>query len=129
MYHTAAVCPPALPPQGRLPSHGLVHARVSTELHVSVRLCACTLCVWLLRGWKEDLRGIGLGYRAKFVLDTARAVQARGGPAWLLGLRDPARTRSEVQAELVQLAGVCVWEAHVPCHPPPPSLPTLDPIS
>mmetsp|Transcript_6311 Transcript_6311/g.20091 ORF Transcript_6311/g.20091 Transcript_6311/m.20091 type:complete len:254 (-) Transcript_6311:5-766(-) len=52
---------------------------------------------------ESDLRALGLGYRAKYVLGTARAV-ASHPPGWLASLR--SRPREEVQAALVALPGV-----------------------
>jgi len=50
------------------------------------------------------LRGLGLGYRAKFVIGTARAVRDNGGVGWLLGLRE--RPSAEVTTSLLSLLGV-----------------------
>ena len=47
---------------------------------------------------EEQLRGIGLGYRAKYVHLTAKMIIERGGADWLATLRDKPR---EVWLELV----------------------------
>lgn len=50
----------------------------------------------------------GLGYRAKFIRETAQKLQALGKEEWLLGLR--AQARGEVQVRY-GMVGVCdlVW--------------------
>ena len=50
------------------------------------------------------LTGTGLGYRARYVKETAQAVMASGGPLWLLSLRE--RPYAEAKAALVALPGV-----------------------
>ena len=50
------------------------------------------------------LTGTGLGYRARYVKETAQAVMDFGGPAWLLGLRE--RPYADAKAALVALPGV-----------------------
>ena len=52
----------------------------------------------------EELRGLGFGYRAKFVSGTAIALRAAGGERFLLSLR--GRPRQEVQAALLAFDGV-----------------------
>lgn len=53
---------------------------------------------------EAELRTLGLGYRARFVVETTAAVQARGGLAWLHGMR--TQSREEVTAALSGLTGV-----------------------
>ncbi|KAK4536436.1 hypothetical protein CDCA_CDCA08G2461 [Cyanidium caldarium] len=53
----------------------------------------------------DDLRQHGFGYRAEFVVQAARALQARGGTAYLLALRDES-DRREVHRQLTALPGV-----------------------
>ena len=50
------------------------------------------------------LTSLGLGYRAGYVKDTAQAVMAHGGAAWLMGLR--RRSYPEAKAALMALPGV-----------------------
>eukprot|EP00958_Prasinococcus_capsulatus_P002694 scaffold233_cov548-Prasinococcus_capsulatus_cf.AAC.4 len=60
---------------------------------------------WCL--WRQaELRELGFGYRAKFIVETARALREKegGGPAWLLRLREG--TRQEAIAALCELPGV-----------------------
>lgn len=54
---------------------------------------------------EEDLRSLGVGYRAKFIKATATRVVELGGRPWLLGLRD-GRGHAQVHAALLQFAGV-----------------------
>ncbi|MDR2771186.1 MAG: hypothetical protein LBB57_04015 [Clostridiales Family XIII bacterium] len=51
-----------------------------------------------------DLAPCGLGYRAKYVIETARCVSAAGGAAWLEGLRDVPF--AEAERALLSLCGV-----------------------
>lgn len=53
---------------------------------------------------EEDLRGLGLGYRAKFVRATAIALSSKGGEEFLMSLR--SKPRKEVQAALLEFVGV-----------------------
>jgi N-glycosylase/DNA lyase len=53
---------------------------------------------------EEELRGLGMGYRAKYLRQTAAAVVGRGGAPYLLGLRGKPTT--EVQAALMAFSGV-----------------------
>lgn len=53
---------------------------------------------------EEQLRDLGFGYRANFVVSAARQVIERGGAEWLRGLREQPRVA--VQKQLVELAGV-----------------------
>ena len=51
-----------------------------------------------------ELRALGFGYRARFVVESTAAVSSNGGEAWLFALR--AKSRDEVQAALMTLCGV-----------------------
>jgi N-glycosylase/DNA lyase len=53
---------------------------------------------------EEDLRGLGLGYRAKFVRATAIALSSKGGEEFLMSLR--SKPRKEVQVALLEFVGV-----------------------
>ena len=55
---------------------------------------------------EEDLRSLGMGYRAKFICATSMSVKQRGGATWLLSLRDRSLSRRTVQSELLTLMGV-----------------------
>lgn len=59
------------------------------------RLCAAT---------EEDLRGMGLGYRAKFICKSSQTVAANGGRGWLERLR--AAPHEEARTALETLCGV-----------------------
>jgi N-glycosylase/DNA lyase len=52
----------------------------------------------------EDLAPCGLGYRARYLVETARRVAENGGAAWLDGLR--AAPLAEAEAALLSLCGV-----------------------
>jgi len=52
----------------------------------------------------EELRALGLGYRARFIRETATLLLEKGGADWLLEQRQ--RSREEVQTSLVELCGV-----------------------
>eukprot|EP00607_Mallomonas_marina_P003197 CAMPEP_0182423144 /NCGR_PEP_ID=MMETSP1167-20130531/9052_1 /TAXON_ID=2988 /ORGANISM="Mallomonas Sp, Strain CCMP3275" /LENGTH=514 /DNA_ID=CAMNT_0024601841 /DNA_START=137 /DNA_END=1681 /DNA_ORIENTATION=+ len=51
-----------------------------------------------------DLRALGMGYRARFLIGSAQLVLQHGGREWLEKLR--LRSREDVQLELLQLPGV-----------------------
>nr|QDO16309.1 N-glycosylase/DNA lyase [Lingulodinium polyedra] len=53
---------------------------------------------------EEQLRGLGFGFRAKWVAGAAAALHERGGRRWLLSLR--GRPYAEVRAALMELPGV-----------------------
>jgi 3-methyladenine DNA glycosylase/8-oxoguanine DNA glycosylase len=53
----------------------------------------------------DELRANGFGYRANFIVDTARALLSRGGNKYLLGLR-LVRDRKEIIRELATLPGI-----------------------
>jgi N-glycosylase/DNA lyase len=52
----------------------------------------------------DDMKALGLGYRARFVQATARQLLPKGGASYLLSLRD--RPYAEAKASLVSLTGV-----------------------
>ena len=51
-----------------------------------------------------DLRMVGLGYRAKFIVQAAREINQRGGEPWLRSLRTV--TYSDAKRALMELTGV-----------------------
>jgi len=53
---------------------------------------------------EERLRKLGFGYRAPYVVRTAKMVSDKGGATWLASLR--AMTREQVETHLVALHGV-----------------------
>jgi N-glycosylase/DNA lyase len=57
------------------------------------------------RATEQDLRRIGLGYRAKYVVETAKLLDSLGGEPYLRELRG-ATDPDLVQARLVRLRGV-----------------------
>ena len=61
----------------------------------------------LLRATEDELRGLGFGYRAKFIAGTAAALAAKagGGEAFLTALREGTPYR-EARAALTSLPGV-----------------------
>ena len=62
----------------------------------------------LLRATEDELRGLGFGYRAKFIAGTAAALAAkeRGGETFLAALRSEETPYREARAELTSLPGV-----------------------
>lgn len=58
----------------------------------------------LKEGSEAQLRALGFGYRARYLMETAEQVHQRGGLDWLRGLRE--LPRQEVRAQLMQLPGV-----------------------
>ena len=54
---------------------------------------------------EEELRGLGLGYRAKYIVETRDLLAECGGEEFLLGLR-AERDAAAVQAELIKFSGV-----------------------
>lgn len=53
---------------------------------------------------EAELRELGLGYRARYVRETAQLLLERGGADWLLAQRRAAR--GDAQAALIELSGV-----------------------
>jgi hypothetical protein len=45
---------------------------------------------------EEELRGLGLGYRARFIRETAQKLVELGGEEWLLALREKERKEAQV---------------------------------
>lgn len=58
----------------------------------------------LLTATEQELRDLGFGYRAKYVVASAELLQKKGGESWLMGLR--SKPREEVQQSLLELQGV-----------------------
>lgn len=58
----------------------------------------------LARATEQELRDLGFGYRARYVVETVKLLQEKGGEQWLLGLR--TKPRQEVQDALVEFQGV-----------------------
>lgn len=58
----------------------------------------------LLGASEEELRGLGMGYRAKFIVKSAEIVRDKGGPEWLYSLRKEDHIPAREQLE--QLSGV-----------------------
>ena len=63
----------------------------------------------------EDLRGLGMGYRAEYLVKSAKLVQERGGAEWLFHLKcgssnssssSSLSRRQYVQDSLMELHGV-----------------------
>ena len=57
------------------------------------------------RATEQDLRDIGMGYRAKYLIQTMETLAELGGEAYLHTLRE-TKDASEVQEALLQLCGV-----------------------
>ena len=53
---------------------------------------------------EQALRDLGLGYRGRFVCETAASLQEKGGEAWLTALRQAGRV--ECQKALLEFTGV-----------------------
>ncbi|CAM9302366.1 unnamed protein product, partial [Scytosiphon promiscuus] len=56
------------------------------------------------RATEADLRAMGFGYRAKYIVESARAMHANGGETWALEMRN--KERDEVRNQLITLCGV-----------------------
>eukprot|EP00127_Corallochytrium_limacisporum_P005898 Clim_evm43s214 gene=Clim_evmTU43s214 len=54
---------------------------------------------------EQRLRDLGFGYRAKFIVQSARQLNERGGIPWLYSLRDEM-THGEAKDHLMQLHGI-----------------------
>ena len=55
---------------------------------------------------EDELRELGLGYRAKFVCSSAQTVVRNGGAQWLHALRSPGTSLEEARTALETLHGV-----------------------
>lgn len=53
---------------------------------------------------EEELKDLGFGYRAKYIVGSAKMVQSKGGAVWLDSLRECSR--DEAKTQLVSLPGV-----------------------
>lgn len=62
-------------------------------------------CDTLSKLSETELRGIGLGYRAPYILKSAAMLVEKGGGSWLHTLRSPDIDRAYVQQQLLQFAG------------------------
>lgn len=51
-----------------------------------------------------DSKRSGFGYRAKYIVDSAKLMHSKGGEDWTLDMR--TKERDEVRAQLVTLCGV-----------------------
>ena len=74
-------------------------------------LCVCLtssffiLCPLVFRVSCLDVSTpLGFGYRAKYIVDSAKLMHANGGEDWALDLR--SKDREEVRAQLITLCGV-----------------------
>eukprot|EP00752_Nemacystus_decipiens_P009391 g8394.t1 len=56
------------------------------------------------RATEADLRAMGFGYRAKYIVESAKLIHAKGGEQWALDMRN--NERDEVRSQLVTLCGV-----------------------
>ncbi|CAM9499235.1 unnamed protein product, partial [Hapterophycus canaliculatus] len=56
------------------------------------------------RATEADLRAMGFGYRAKYIVESAKVMHSNGGEAWALEMR--SKERGEVRDQLVTLCGV-----------------------
>ena len=55
---------------------------------------------------EDELRSLGTGYRAKFILQSAATVLENGGRDWLQGLRENATSHLDARDALITLHGV-----------------------
>eukprot|EP00903_Cladosiphon_okamuranus_P011070 g10450.t2 len=74
-------------------------AKLPLELHSFPTVDALAM-----RATEADLRAMGFGYRAKYIVESAKMMRAKGGEQWALDMRK--KERSEVRALLVTLCGV-----------------------
>ncbi|CAN0455077.1 unnamed protein product, partial [Ectocarpus sp. 12 AP-2014] len=56
------------------------------------------------RATEADLRAMGFGYRAKYIVDSAKLIHSNGGAGWALDMRN--KDRDEVRSQLMTLCGV-----------------------
>mmetsp|Transcript_40736 Transcript_40736/g.105725 ORF Transcript_40736/g.105725 Transcript_40736/m.105725 type:complete len:287 (-) Transcript_40736:3837-4697(-) len=59
----------------------------------------------LAKAKEDDLRALGLGYRAKFITTSASQIMSKGGEEWLQSLRQE-KDNSIVRSQLTELNGV-----------------------
>eukprot|EP00349_Pseudokeronopsis_sp_Brazil_P011334 CAMPEP_0202976668 /NCGR_PEP_ID=MMETSP1396-20130829/79610_1 /ASSEMBLY_ACC=CAM_ASM_000872 /TAXON_ID= /ORGANISM="Pseudokeronopsis sp., Strain Brazil" /LENGTH=88 /DNA_ID=CAMNT_0049714423 /DNA_START=81 /DNA_END=344 /DNA_ORIENTATION=+ len=52
----------------------------------------------------ERLERLGFGYRGKYILESTKVIEKKGGEAWLLGLR--GKPNFQVREELCKLPGI-----------------------
>lgn len=58
----------------------------------------------LMKATEQELRDLGFGYRAKYIVASAKTLDEKGGEDWLMALR--TKPREEVQESLLELQGV-----------------------
>eukprot|EP01084_Bolivina_argentea_P010616 19779_1 len=80
-------------------------ADVNFEDSTNISLYSFPMLDELACATEEDLRGLGFGYRAKFVVLTVKDLKEKGGHKWLEGLRKYANPM-EVQSLLCSFNGV-----------------------
>jgi N-glycosylase/DNA lyase len=69
------------------------------------KIFTSTFAFALQRAIQEtELRDLGFGYRAKYIVKAAEQVEEKGGDKWLQELRDG--DREHVQCELTYLMGI-----------------------
>ncbi|CAM9361973.1 unnamed protein product [Pylaiella littoralis] len=56
------------------------------------------------RSTETDLRAMGFGYRARYIVESAKLIHSKGGEDWALDLR--SKGREEVRTQLIALCGV-----------------------
>ena len=86
---------PASPATAATPGGTTRHTRRVYAFPTVEQLCVAT---------EEELRALGFGYRAKYIVKSAELLRAKGGREYLLGLR--ASGRAEAKAALLEFAGV-----------------------
>jgi N-glycosylase/DNA lyase len=64
---------------------------------------------------EDDLRALGTGYRAKFILQSAATVLQNGGKKWLQQLRSPETSHVQARDALITLHGVGLKVADCVC--------------
>lgn len=64
---------------------------------------------------EDDLRALGTGYRAKFILQSAATVLQNGGRKWLQQLRSPETSHVQARDALITLHGVGLKVADCVC--------------
>lgn len=54
--------------------------------------------------YQHDYETPGFGYRAKYIVESAKMMQERGGEAWAVDMR--TKTRDAARDQLITLSGV-----------------------
>lgn len=88
-----------------LPVRTLENDVLSEEPVDAISLFSFPTLDQLKKSTEEELRGLGLGYRAKYIIQTRDLLIECGGKDYLLGLRRN-QDSEQVQEELLQFSGI-----------------------